>query len=184
MKFVDSALSSPISNQHTLSNSQVSTGFFTGTWNTQKIKMEAEIQGLAEITVKVDESRIAEFQKLAEEFGVQHISIKADFGASTPKNPKVEFGTPPKSPNVDLGTHFMMSNTDFEPPTPSSSNNIDGNISKSADGAICTCNVCGKILSCMSSARRHYKSTHEVMLTLFLDIIHINTEKSFSLCNS
>ena len=132
--------------------------------------MEAiESQELAEITVKVDESRIAEFQKLAEEFGVQHISIKADFGASTPKNPKVEFGTPPKSPNVDFGTHFMMSNADFEPPTPSSSNNIDGNISKSADGAICTCNVCGKILSCMSSARRHYKTTHEVMLTLFLD---------------
>ena len=148
--------------------------------------MEAEIQGLAEITVKVelDESRIAEFQKLAEEFGVQHISIKADFGASTSKNPKVESGTPPKSPNVDFGTHFMMSNTDFDPPTPSSSNNIDGNISKSEDGAICTCNVCGKILSCMSSARRHYKTTHEVMLTLFLDTIHIKTEKSFSLCNS
>jgi len=65
------------------------------------------------------------------------------------------------NPNVDFGTHFMMSNTDVEPPTPSSSNNIDGNISKSADGAICTCNVCGKILSCMSSARRHYKTTHE-----------------------
>ena len=117
--------------------------------------MEAEIQGLTEITVKVDESRVAEFQILAEEFGVQHISIKADFGASTPK--KVEFGTPPKSPNV-------------EPPTPSSSKNIDGNISKSADGAVCTCNVCGKILSCMSSARRHYKTTHEVICQFFLYI--------------
>ena len=135
-------------------------------------KMEAsEIQELAEITVKVDKSRIAEFQKLAEEFGVQHISIKADFGASTPKNPKVEFGTPPKSPNVDFGTHFMMPNTDLEPPTPNSSNDIDGNISKSADGAICTCNVCGKILSCMSSARRHFKTTHEVhIVNLFLMI--------------
>merc|ERR1719305_1719158 len=101
--------------------------------------MEAsEIQELAEITVKVDESRIAGFQKLAEEFGVL-----------------------PKSPNVDFGTHFMMPNTDLEPPTPNSSNDIDGNISKSADGAICTCNVCGKILSCMSSARRHFKTTHE-----------------------
>ena len=145
--------------------------------------MEAsEIQELAEITVKVDESRIAEFQKLAEEFGVQHISIKADFGASTPKNPKVEFGTPPKSPNVDFGTHFMMPNTDLEPPTPNSSNDIDGNISKSADGAICTCNVCGKILSCMSSARRHFKTTHEVseyiLLTFFLMIFDSNQIKN------
>merc|ERR1712223_1245083 len=38
---------------------------------------------------------------------------------------------------------------------------IDANITRSADGTTCTCNVCGKVLSVMSSARRHYKTTHE-----------------------
>ena len=55
-------------------------------------------------------------------------------------------------------TLFKMPKTDFE-----AASRIDENITKSADGSTCTCNVCGKVLSVMSSARRHYKTTHEVI---------------------
>ena len=55
-----------------------------------------------------------------------------------------DFGTPPKNPNVD-----------YETPS-----NIDGYITQFPEGA--TCNICGKGFSCMSSARRHYKTIHEV----------------------
>ena len=61
------------------------------------------------------------------------------------KKIKAEFGTPSKS--------FLNDDSGF-------SSNIDGNITKSADGPVC--NVCGKVFSKMSNARRHYKTTHEV----------------------
>ena len=61
------------------------------------------------------------------------------------KKIKAEFGTPSK----------LFLNDDF-----GASSNVDGNITKSADGPVC--NVCGKIFSKMSNARRHYKTTHEV----------------------
>ena len=61
------------------------------------------------------------------------------------KKIKAEFGTPSK----------LFLNDDF-----GTSSNVDGNITKSADGPVC--NVCGKVFSKMSNARRHYKTTHEV----------------------
>ena len=111
-------------------------------------------------------------QKMKTEFGTPPKKIKTDFGTPPkkpktdfgfpPKKPKTNFGTPPKNPNMGSGgTAFKMPETDFE-----ASSKIDEQITKSADGATCTCNVCGKVLSCMSSARRHYKTTHEVSFFL------------------
>ena len=92
--------------------------------------------------------------------------INPNFG-TPPKKIKTDFGTPPKNPNAGSGaTLFKMPKTDFE-----AASRIDENITKSADGSTCTCNVCGKVLSVMSSARRHYKTTHEV---IFFEIILID----------
>ena len=55
-----------------------------------------------------------------------------------------DFATPPKNLNAD-----------YETPS-----NIDRYITQFPEGA--TCNICGKGFSCMSSARRHYKTIHEV----------------------
>ena len=93
-------------------------------------------------------------------------TLGQNFG-TPPKKIKTDFGTPPKNPNAVSGaqsgaTLFKMPKTDFE-----AASRIDQHITKSADGSTCTCNVCGKVLSVMSSARRHYKTTHEV---IFFDI--------------
>ena len=93
-------------------------------------------------------------------------TLGQNFG-TPPKKIKTDFGTPPKNPNAVSGaqsgaTLFKMPKTDFE-----AASRIDSFITKSADGSTCTCNVCGKVLSVMSSARRHYKTTHEV---IFFDI--------------
>ena len=89
-------------------------------------------------------------------------TLGQNFG-TPPKKIKTDFGTPPKTPNAGSGalsgaTLFKMPKTDFE-----AASRIDQHITKSADGSTCTCNVCGKVLSVMSSARRHYKTTHEVI---------------------
>ena len=72
--------------------------------------------------------------------------VKKEFSTPSKKQIKTNFGTPPKVPNADFGA-------------PS---NIDGYLTQTADGGV-SCNVCGKVVSCMSSARRHYKTTHEVI---------------------
>ena len=104
-------------------------------------------------------------------FGTPPKKIKTDFG-TPPKKIKTDFGTPPKNPNAGSGaTLFKMPKTDFE-----AASRIDENITKSADGSTCTCNVCGKVLSVMSSARRHYKTTHEV---IFFEITLIDKDQIF-----
>ena len=70
--------------------------------------------------------------------------IKKQFSTPTKNITMSDFGTPPKNPN-----------TDYDTPS-----NIDGYITQFPEGA--TCNICGKGFSCMSSARRHYKTIHEV----------------------
>ena len=102
-------------------------------------------------------------------------TLGQNFG-TPPKKIKTDFGTPPKTPNAVSGaqsgaTLFKMPKTDFE-----AASRIDENITKSADGSTCTCNVCGKVLSVMSSARRHYKTTHEV---IFFEIILIDKDQIF-----
>ena len=98
-------------------------------------------------------------------------TLGLNFG-TPPKKIKTDFGTPPKNPNAGSGaTLFKMPKTDFE-----AASRIDENITKSADGSTCTCNVCGKVLSVMSSARRHYKTTHEV---IFFEIILIDKDQIF-----
>ena len=52
-------------------------------------------------------------------------------------------------------------NADFAAPS-----NIGGYLTQNPDGGV-SCNVCGKVVSCMSSARRHYKTTHEVIIFTF-----------------
>ena len=75
--------------------------------------------------------------------------VVKNFNTTPTKKIKAEFGTPSKSfLNDDFGT----------------SSNVDGNITKSADGPVC--NACGKVFSKMSNARRHYKTTHEVNMSL------------------
>ena len=102
-------------------------------------------------------------------------TLGQNFG-TPPKKIKTDFGTPPKTPNAVSGaqsgaTLFKMPKTDFE-----AASRIDSFITKSADGSTCTCNVCGKVLSVMSSARRHYKTTHEV---IFFEIILIDKDQIF-----
>ena len=102
-------------------------------------------------------------------------TLGQNFG-TPPKKIKTDFGTSPKNPNAVSGalsgaTLFKMPKTDFE-----AASRIDENITKSADGSTCTCNVCGKVLSVMSSARRHYKTTHEV---IFFEIILIGKFRAF-----
>ena len=102
-------------------------------------------------------------------------TLGQNFG-TPPKKIKTDFGTPPKTPNAGSGalsgaTLFKMPKTDFE-----AASRIDQHITKSADGSTCTCNVCGKVLSVMSSARRHYKTTHEV---IFFEIILIGKFRAF-----
>ena len=70
--------------------------------------------------------------------------IKKQFSTPTKNITMSDFGTPPKNPNAD-----------YETPS-----NIDRYITQFPEGA--TCNICGKGFSCMSSARRHYKTIHEV----------------------
>ena len=104
-------------------------------------------------------------------------TLGQNFG-TPPKKIKTDFGTPPKTPNAGSGalsgaTLFKMPKTDFE-----AASRIDQHITKSADGSTCTCNVCGKVLSVMSSARRHYKTTHEVIFFEIILIAHCYSIRS------
>merc|ERR1712001_453653 len=84
--------------------------------------------------------------------------VKKEFSSSNPspsKKIKTNFGTPPKVPKTNFGTPPKVPNADFAAPS-----NIDGYLTQNPDGGV-SCNVCGKVVSCMSSARRHYKTTHE-----------------------
>ena len=81
---------------------------------------------------------------------------KANLGSPV-KKVKKEFSTPPPKIKKNFGTPPKIPNADFGAPS-----NIDGQLTQTADGGV-SCNVCGKVVSCMSSARRHYKTTHEVI---------------------
>ena len=90
--------------------------------------------------------------------------VKKEFSSSNPspsKKIKTNFGTPPKIPKTNFGTPPKVPNADFAGPS-----NIDGYLTQNPDGGV-SCNVCGKVVSCMSSARRHYKTTHEVIIFTF-----------------
>ena len=82
------------------------------------------------------------------------------------KKVKKEFSTPPQKSKTNFGTPPKIPNADFGAPS-----NIDGQLTQTADGGV-SCNVCGKVVSCMSSARRHYKTTHEVII-YFVEQIYI-----------
>ena len=83
---------------------------------------------------------------------------KANFGTGPPKKAKnPNFGgTPTKNPNFATGLAPKI------PTVPETTSNIDINISK-MDGEGAMCNVCGKAFTNVGNARRHYKTTHEVI---------------------
>ena len=92
-------------------------------------------------------------KKIKREFSVSTKKDLSNFGTS-PKN----LGSGPKNLGAgpsNFGTGPNFPNTDYE-----TASNIDGFLTQTPEGA--SCNVCGKMLSCISSARRHYKTTHEV----------------------
>ena len=92
--------------------------------------------------------------------------IKTNFGTPSPK--KASFGTPPKKASFGAGPAPKNPNFGMAPgapkvPTvPEHTSNIDVNISK-MDGEGAMCNVCGKAFTNVGNARRHYKTTHEVI---------------------
>ena len=81
---------------------------------------------------------------------------KVNYESPVKKIIKKQFSTPSKAITTDFGTPPKIPNEDFGTPS-----QIDINISQSPDGSIC--NICGKVFSNMGNARRHYKTTHEVL---------------------
>ena len=95
--------------------------------------------------------------------------IKTNFGTPSPK--KASFGTPPKKasfggPPPKNQNFGMAPGAPKVPTVPEHTSNIDVNISK-MDGEGAMCNVCGKAFTNVGNARRHYKTTHEVIYLIF-----------------